>query len=60
MSLIHGKVKQHIDGSMQKDAAVFSSITEIGHSRIILISLFFLSSYKTVQLKTILLLCIMA
>ena len=31
MSLIQGKVKQHIDGSMQKDTAVFSSITEIRH-----------------------------
>ena len=31
MSLIQGKVKQHIDGSMQNDTAVFSSITEIGH-----------------------------
>ena len=30
-SLIQGKVKQHIDGSMQKDTAVFSSITEIDH-----------------------------
>ena len=30
MSLIQGNVKQHIDGSMQKDTAVFSSITEIG------------------------------
>ena len=31
MCLIHGKVKQHIDGSMQNDTAVFSNITEIGH-----------------------------
>ena len=28
MCLIQGKVKQHIDGPMQKDTAVFSSITE--------------------------------
>ena len=34
MSLTQGKVKQHIDGSMQKDTAVFYSITEIGHPRI--------------------------
>ena len=29
--IIQGKVKQHIDGSMQKGTAVFSSITEISH-----------------------------
>ena len=31
MGLTQGKVKQYIDGSMQKDTAVFYSINEIGH-----------------------------